>query len=172
MIFSVIGIFFLITACSQSPSKIIPSCQNGEFDKEVKKYLSFSVPALSVIDLKNRYEHYMILDAREEEEFLISHLPEAQHIGYKRIDYDLLEGIPKDQPIVVYCSIGYRSEKVGEKLKTLGYRQVYNLYGSIFEWVNQGNQVIDSNGDNVSKVHTYNKKWGKWLYAENIEKIN
>ena len=45
----------------------------------------------------------------------------------------------------MYCSIGKRSEKVTQKLKKAGYNNVSNLYGGIFEWVNQGNEVVDTN---------------------------
>ena len=40
--------------------------------------------------------------------------------------------------IIVYCSIGVRSEDIGEKLKELGYTKILNLYGGIFDWKNKG----------------------------------
>ena len=72
---------------------------------------------------------------------------------------------------MLYCSIGYRSEKVGEKLQRLGYTKVYNLYGSIFESVNVGNEVVDQNGKKVKKVHTYNKDWSQWVDETKTKKI-
>ena len=71
----------------------------------------------------------------------------------------------------MYCSIGYRSEKVGEELKKMGFKNVYNLYGSIFEWVNQGNEVVDENEKVTEKVHTYNKRWSKWIEDGKAEKV-
>jgi hypothetical protein len=64
---------------------------------------------------------------------------------------------------VVYCTVGVRSEKVGEKLKAAGYQNVRNLYGSIFEWVNQGNPVVDNQGKPTQQVHAYSRVWGVWL---------
>ena len=37
------------------------------------------------------------------------------------------------------------------------------FYGSIVEWVNQGNTVVNDTGEKTLKVHAYNKKWGIWL---------
>jgi predicted sulfurtransferase len=70
--------------------------------------------------------------------------------------------IDKNTPIVVYCSIGYRSEKVGEKLLNEGFT-VYNLYGGIFNWKNSNNPVVDNNEIATQKVHCFNQEWSKWL---------
>ena len=71
--------------------------------------------------------------------------------------------IPKDAILVVYCSVGYRSEKIGEKLKALGFSKVYNLYGGIFEWSNRGYPLVDQKEQPTTKVHAFNKDWGRWL---------
>jgi len=73
--------------------------------------------------------------------------------------------------MVVYCSIGYRSEKIGEKLLRLGYKNVYNLYGSIFEWANEKYQLVGSNGKTTNRVHSYNKSWSKWVTNEEIKTV-
>jgi 3-mercaptopyruvate sulfurtransferase SseA len=59
--------------------------------------------------------------------------------------------------------VGYRSEKISEKLKQAGFKDVSNLYGGIFEWVNQGNPVVDENGKITDNIHAYSKTWGVWL---------
>ena len=92
-------------------------------------------------------------------------------VGYDNFDIASVEKqYPnKDDKIVVYCSLGIRSETVGEKLKKAGYTNVYNLYGGIFEWKNKDFSVIDSEEKETEKVHTFNKDWSKWL--EKGEKI-
>lgn len=77
--------------------------------------------------------------------------------------------MPKDKKIVVYCSIGYRSEKIAERIQAMGY-EVSNLYGSIFEWVNQGNQIVDNTGKETKELHTYNRKWSKWVEPDSVQK--
>jgi predicted sulfurtransferase len=58
--------------------------------------------------------------------------------------------------------VGYRSEKIAKRCQAAGFKQVYNLYGGIFEWVNQGNTVVNADGP-TEQVHTYDKKWSVWL---------
>ena len=146
-------------------------CKNPDFDKAVAQLLNFTVRTISADSLKKIVPNVLLLDAREEKEFNVSHLPNAQNVGYKQFNRHLLDSVAKETPIVVYCSVGYRSEKIGEKLQAMGYNHVYNLYGSIFEWVNEGNQIVNGEGKPTQKLHTYNASWGKWVSGSKIEKI-
>jgi rhodanese-related sulfurtransferase len=159
----------LFCACNGQVPASRAHCQNPDFDKKIANMLSFSVKTISPDDLK-RQPNVVILDARERSEYDVSHLPNALFAGFNNFEKKVLEDIPKDKPIVVYCSIGYRSEKIGEKLKKMGYTKVFNLYGSIFEWLNQGNPVVDKNGQPTKKVHTYNKAWSRWVEEGKAEK--
>lgn len=156
-------------ACRAQPD-MIPSVLNPAFDKKIQSYLDFSVPVISPDELKSMKDEVILLDTREMEEFEISHIEGATYAGYDGFNKKVVKDIPKDAKIVVYCSIGYRSEKIGEKLQKMGYSQVYNLYGSIFEWVNQGNELINEKEGKTIKLHTYNKAWSKWVDAKKVEK--
>ncbi len=124
--------------------------------------LAHSVPESTVEELAEHLHDFIILDAREESEYLVSHLSGAIHIGYDHFDKNSMRGISKDSPIIVYCSVGYRSEKIAEQLLDMGFSDIRNLYGGIFEWKNQGKQVTDKNGT-TEKVHAFSKTWGVWL---------
>ena len=137
-----IGIFIL-SACAQAPA-VRPAVQNDKFDQRLGSLLSFTVPLIGVKELADKKEEYVILDTREQEEYTLSHIEGAQHLGYGQLNQTVLSDLDKDTPIVLYCSVGYRSEKIGERLKKKGFTNVYNLYGSIFEWVNQGQPVVDN----------------------------
>jgi len=164
--------FLLLTTigCAQAPGSR-PKVNSEEFDKKISKTINFSIPVMGVDELVEMQEDVVLLDARPQSEFDVSHIKGAKRIGYKKIDEAALEGIDKNEQIVVYCSIGYRSEKVGEELKGMGFKNVYNLYGSIFEWVNQGNEIVDKNEKTTKKVHTYNKRWSKWVEEGKAEKV-
>lgn len=151
-----------------------PACKNPEFDQKVAKAIQFSIPVVSCEELYNwtcSGEEIIILDAREPKEYEISHIPGATYIGYNKFDAALLEAVQKKERIVVYCSIGYRSEKIGERIKALGYEHVYNLYGSIFEWGNLGFPLVDKNESPTNQIHTYNSRWAKWVLSDTLEKI-
>jgi len=104
----------------------------------------------------------VFLDTREAEEYAVSHIPGARLVPYNGFKVESLEAIPKDAPIVVYCSVGYRSERIGEKLLEAGYTNVHNLYGGIFNWYFEGGELVNMNNDSTDRIHTYNKKWSKW----------
>ncbi|WP_317047733.1 rhodanese-like domain-containing protein [Pleomorphovibrio marinus] len=108
-------------------------------------------------------DNAVILDTREKEEFAVSHIRSARWVGYETFTLESVTDIPKDKTIVVYCSIGARSQEIGKKLISEGYQNVYNLYGGIFHWVNEENPVFTDEGIQTNSVHTYNKSWGIWV---------
>lgn len=151
--------------------KTVPHCEDTEFNKEVARFIDpQKVPVIDVQDLYDNYSDYLILDARESEEFKLSHLPGAKYVGYDDFNLDYLNDIDQNTPIVVYCSIGYRSQKIGQSLQSEGYDKVLNLYGSIFEWVNRGFPLDNMQGNRTTKLHTYNRKWSKWVFNPEVEK--
>jgi rhodanese-related sulfurtransferase len=158
-------------SCQSQPDLPHMNTLNPAFDRTVKSYLNFTVPVISCQALKQDYDSFLILDTRELEEYQISHLSHAIHIGFRNADISRLDTVPKDQPIVVYCSIGYRSEKIGEKLQKAGFSKVYNLYGSVFEWVNRGFPLVDLQGKETGHIHTYDRKWSRWVEAPGVEKV-
>ena len=139
------------------------SAQSKSFDVLLRSMIKKTVPIIKVAELKTKKNDVVLLDAREREEYEVSHLKNARFVGFKEFDIESIKDISKNIPIVVYCSIGVRSEKIGEKLLAAGYTNVRNCYGSIFEWVNQGNEVVDMEGKPTQKVHAYNQKWGVWV---------
>jgi len=130
-------------------------CTNPKFEKTIERYISHSVEVISVDELSETIDNYILLDTREEEEYAISKIPGARFFGYDEPDYTVLDQLDKDQPIVMYCSIGYRSEKMGEELQKRGFTNVKNLYGSIFEWANKEYPLVDSQDEATTKIHTY-----------------
>lgn len=125
-----------------------------------------TVPLVTVGELK-KMPDVVLLDTRARSEYDVSHLPNAQWVGYDDFDLKRVRNIPKQANVVLYCSVGYRSERVGEKLLAAGYTHVHNLYGSLFEWVNEGNPVVDKQGKPTERVHAYSRLWGIWLKRGN-----
>lgn len=136
--------------------------KNIEFKEFLDNNYNHSVRLISADSLKHLKSAY-ILDARETEEFDVSHLKHARNVGYIWFDMRNIYDIPKNATIVVYCSLGLRSEKIGEKLLKFGYKNIFNLYGGIFEWVNEGSPVYKSNGVQTTEIHTNTEKWADWL---------
>ncbi|WP_281986770.1 rhodanese-like domain-containing protein [Aquimarina aggregata] len=141
------------------------NAQTTDLDKLLSKYNNESVPYISVNELKDIKDQVVLLDAREKNEFDVSHIKNAKFVGYDHFKINTItkQNIPKDTKIVVYCSLGVRSEDISEKLKKAGYTNVLNLYGGIFEWKNKDYDVVDSEEKSTEKVHVCSKEWSKWL---------
>jgi rhodanese-related sulfurtransferase len=149
---------FMMQACAQTTEKAyhlmlkgmykntVPFIKANELDKQLLK------PSAKPV----------LLDTRTSEEFNTSHIKSARLTDPDNFSVGQLKGVAKDTPIVVYCSVGYRSERIGEQLKQAGYKNVYNLYGGIFEWVNKGYPVYNKESL-TNKVHAYSRSWGIWL---------
>lgn len=107
----------------------------------------------------------LILDARSWEEYAISHIKSAQRIEPDNSGMVKLSEVALDTPIVVYCSVGYRSAKVAQQLQQAGYQNVFNLNGGIFQWANKGKPIFKDKHP-VEIVHPYNSIWGKMLKSK------
>jgi len=167
LIFYICFLFVSTSICAQ-----IERTTNIKFEEKIDGLLSETMPFVYVGVLEDKKaDEFILLDAREWEEYELSHIPNARYIGYERPVFSVLSDIDTDTEIIVYCSIGYRSEKIGEQLKERGFTNVFNLYGSIFEWVNQGNEIEDSQGQSTQKIHTYNRNWSKWMINERFQKV-
>jgi rhodanese-related sulfurtransferase len=105
----------------------------------------------------------VVLDARSEAEYQVSHLEGAKRIDPYKPSLTGLSRLPKDTPIVVYSSAGYRGARVAHWLGRAGYPQVQNLGSSLFQWANEGRPIFQG-GRPAGLVHPYDGRWGwGWL---------
>jgi rhodanese-related sulfurtransferase len=131
------------------------------------QYNTHSIPYISTEELRmlQLNSDIAILDSRELKEYKVSHLKGANFVGFndfsaKKISDKIAD---KNTPIIVYCSLGIRSEEIAEKLKKEGFSNVKNLYGGIFEWQNKDYPVFNDNEVETDSIHTFSKPWSKWL---------
>ena len=155
--------FLLLPSLVTTMSVCAQSVGNREYSMMLQKLLKHSVNEVSVNEI-NHSEKVIFMDARELEEYNVSHIKNAVWVGYDKFSQESLKEIPKNSKVIVYCSVGYRSEKIGEKLLEMGFSDVSNLYGGLFEWSNQQMPLVFGQLDEkTTKIHPYNKEWGKWI---------
>ncbi|MYA77907.1 MAG: rhodanese-like domain-containing protein [Gemmatimonadetes bacterium] len=111
---------------------------------------------------QEQVERPLLLDVREKEEYEVSHLKDAVLAVSEKEALKALEGVPPDRPVVLYCSVGYRSSEMASFLQKRGFEKVYNLEGSIFAWANEGKPVYRGE-ERVRVVHPFDQVWGKLL---------
>lgn len=137
--------------------------QTKSIDQLLDTYNTRSVPYISVEELRMNQDDYLILDSRKKEEYEVSHISGAIRVG-DRFDENLLSLISKtNKKIVVYCSVGVRSEDFGEKLQNRTSKSVSNLYGGIFAWKDAGFPILDNQEQPTNRVHTFSKNWQDYL---------
>ena len=107
----------------------------------------------------------VVLDARTSPEYVVSHLKGAVRIDPRAPNLRTVAAFARDTPVVVYCTVGYRSARVGQWLRRQGFHSVYDLAGGLFGWANQG-RPMEAGGRPVLQVHPYNELWGRLLKPE------
>ncbi|XP_064620036.1 uncharacterized protein LOC135483257 isoform X2 [Lineus longissimus] len=143
----------------------------------------------------------VILDVRPEDEYNVSHIDGAIRVDPDDRGEAVLEVVkgslgdeqaPSDlsQPgesiqvtVVCYCSLGYRSCAMAQKLTKARDSQskgaadqipypnltVYNLEGSLFKWANEQKPMVDKQNKPTVYAHPYNMVFRK-LLQRNLRK--
>lgn len=117
------------------------------FNQEAVQRISVqeAVDLLSVEDVQ-------ILDAREKSEYEVSHLENA-HLYFP----ETMNLLDKNKPVLIYCTVGYRSNMAAKALSELGFDEVYELKPGILGWANQEQTLIDIENRETDEVHVYDE---------------
>lgn len=76
-----------------------------------------------------------ILDVRTPKEFSGGHLENALNVDWMGRHFD--EGISqldKERPVYIYCLSGGRSSEAARKLRSIGFKEVYDMKGGLMAW--------------------------------------
>ncbi|MEN9573585.1 MAG: Thiosulfate sulfurtransferase GlpE [Verrucomicrobiota bacterium] len=72
----------------------------------------------------------ILLDVREDSEWLAGHATQAQHLGKGILERDLEQRFPNpDAELIMYCGGGFRSALTCDAAQRMGYRNVTSLIG-------------------------------------------
>ena len=74
-----------------------------------------------------------LLDVREDEELAHCAIDGALHIPMQEVPIRISD-LPRNQPLVVMCHHGSRSDQVAQFLRGNGFTNVHNLAGGIDAW--------------------------------------
>ena len=91
------------------------------------------VKETNVPDVKRRIdsgEKLILVDVREDNEWVKGHLPGAVHMGKGVIERDIEQQVPDTgTKLVLYCGGGFRSALVADNLRQMGYTNAISLDG-------------------------------------------
>jgi rhodanese-related sulfurtransferase len=82
-----------------------------------------------------------ILDVREPEEWIESHIPGATLIPLGELA-SRVDEVPQDQEVVVVCRSGNRSQQGRDILLAAGFEQVTSMSGGINQWKAAGFETV------------------------------
>jgi hydroxyacylglutathione hydrolase len=99
---------------------------------------------LTVHELKaklDRGEKITVLDARTQEEWESGHIRGSKNIYVGHIPQKI-SGIPRDKPVAILCSVGFRAGLGASILLREGCMDVYNVLGSMAAWKASGYPMV------------------------------
>jgi len=136
----VLGIFLaLLTACGKPP-EAAPTMPTPVVLPTHYKSLTIA----EAEDLMRTNKRLGIIDARGQDEMRAGDgwIPGARPFNYLAGDDGLLTTLDRDQPWLVYCTIGGRAELTAKEMAKLDFKQVYLLKGGFAAWHAQGKPVV------------------------------
>lgn len=145
---------------------VLAGCQGRPHDWDaLERRIRERFPGVSQLDLATyEREHAaraLLVDVRTDAEWDVSAIPGAVHATTPAAIAAALARSGQGE-VVLYCSVGWRSARLADRLGgSLGV-PVYNLAGSIFAWANSGRPVV-KDGAGVERVHPYDDDWAPLL---------
>jgi rhodanese-related sulfurtransferase len=145
---------------------LFTACGDTAYHSQLRLLYKDTVPTISADSLSQLLEQphsIVLIDTRSRKEWQISHLPHAQFADFEEFKLSSLNIRDRTIPVVLYCSIGYRSEQIGKQLQEAGFTRVSHLYGGIIEWKNHAYPLLNKKSLPTDSVHTYDPYWGTFL---------
>jgi rhodanese-related sulfurtransferase len=91
----------------------------------------------------NSVEDIQLIDVRTIEEYSSGYIGGALNIDfYKSSFIDSINVLDKSKTTVIYCKSGNRSSKSALMMKSLGFKNVYNLKEGMNGWLSNRNEII------------------------------
>lgn len=113
-----IGILFTGISCNNKKESNATTLSETEFSEKI-----------------NQTPLAQIVDVRTPEEFEKGHLKNAKNIDWNNANFqDQISKIDPEKPVYIYCLSGARSEAAARKMRTNGFKEVYELNGGILKW--------------------------------------
>ena len=98
------------------------------------------LPQVSVEQLASGQDTFQLLDVRTQDEYESGRINGAKHqyVAKMRNGLDGDLGLDPNKPVAVYCGSGYRASIAASLMKRDGFKEVYNVPGSILAWKHAG----------------------------------
>lgn len=97
--------------------------------------------------LKAKAETAQLIDVRTPAEFVSGHIKRAANINFTDDDFEdaAKKKLDKNKPVFLYCFSGKRSADAAAFLRTMGFKEVYDLNGGFAQWTASSKPYVSSN---------------------------
>ncbi|MFM9943837.1 MAG: rhodanese-like domain-containing protein [Bacteroidia bacterium] len=110
---------------------ILNSCTNGQ-NKSGKTNLSATQFSAKIKEIPTA----PLVDVRSAEEYSSGHIQGSKNINWNGDNFESeIVKLDKTKPVFVYCQSGRRSASAADRMRSLGFKEVYELDGGISEWM-------------------------------------
>jgi rhodanese-related sulfurtransferase len=100
----------------------------------------YTVRQINQVKALSQEKQALLVDVREPKEYASGHIKGAINLPLRSLT-DNLERIPKNRPVILYCSTGYRTAMGVMALQMLGYDNVRGFPPSIEGWKAAGEEL-------------------------------
>ena len=107
--------------------------------RDVKNQIREVTPADVKAQLSNGAPKPVLIDVREQDEYVQGFIPGAKWIPRGFLELRIEDVVPeRDAQVVVYCASGTRSALAAKSMRELGYKNVASLSGGFGAWKRNG----------------------------------
>ena len=136
-----LGMLLSILILSIAPMPVIAagSMSQAQLSASIDNFLTslpsdyYTIMKIDALKEKIETENPLLIDVRKPAEYASGHIPNAINIPLQTLAENL-DKIPKDRPVVLYCTSGYRTGMGVMTLEMLGYTNVRAFPPSIQGW--------------------------------------
>ncbi len=100
----------------------------------------YTIKKIDTLKTLIKEKQALLVDVREPEEYASGHIKGAINIPLQNLTQNLNQ-IPKNRPVILYCSTGYRTAMGVMALQMLGYSNVRGFPPSFEGWKTAGEQL-------------------------------
>ncbi len=138
----------LVGACSNQPNEAKANVSTETTEVTTEAATEQQTPVIAHVNAKTFKAEMekapgVLLDVRTPGEFKKGYIKGARLLDIFSDNFDSeLKKLDKNATYYVYCASGGRSEECAEKMKSLGFKKVFNLERGIREWLSSGYEVV------------------------------
>lgn len=142
------------------------SCTNGQ-TQSTKTNLSTTEFAEKIKELPTA----TIIDVRTPDEFSKGHLANANNYDWNGNEFEKqIAPLDKSKPVFVYCLSGGRSSSAANKMRSNGFKTVYELDGGILKW--RGANLPETTDNTVASNGMTKKQFDALLNSDKLVLID